>query len=82
MLDFSKLLKKMVKYLAICLPFLLIVSALLISFYNVPLWLNILINVLLGIILCFIFELISVKIQKEKAKKEMSSPKKKDPFAD
>ena len=82
MTDFNKIFKKLVKYLCICIPILLIISILLVSLFSVPVWLNVLVNVILAIGLCLIFELISVKMEKRKAQKELNSPKKKDPFAD
>lgn len=82
MFEYKKILKKGFLLIALTLPFMAIVSFLLSYYFNVPLWLNIFANVLLGAILCFVFYLISVKIENRKKKKELTNGKPFDPFAD
>lgn len=82
MFEYKKTLKKGFLFIILSLPFMAIVSFLLSYFFNVPLWLNIFVNVLLGMILCFVFYLISVKIENRKKKKELTDGKPFDPFAD
>lgn len=82
MQDYKKTLKRIAIYLAICVPIIAVVSFLLSYFFDIPLWLNVFVNVLLGIILCFAFYVFSDKLRKRREEQNKDKPKKFDPFAD
>lgn len=80
MLEYKKVLKRLGIYILIVIP-VFIGMTYLFSLVNLPMPIAILINVVIGALLCLLFEIIYVNLKKKREEKNKNNTTK-DPFAD
>ncbi len=79
--DFKRMIKRMWICLACIAPAILLLTALFAS-VGMPVWLAMLLNVIIGGLICLLVYIIFDKIERKKRIQKLLEPEKDDPFSD